>query len=472
LDVQPDNIEFVRRIAPHSRELEEAALSAILQDPQEAMPVALEFLTRDSFYYEPHAVIWDACVVLHRKGVPPDPLSVISELKSREQLDLAGGESFIYQLLAAVPNASAIETHSVLLHEKFLLRSLISECNDIIKRAYEQGQDVQELLDAAERKILQIDQGLASGRFADLDAAIRTFLDSFETEEITEQDGTVRTTLKKSRGIPTGYADLDKVLGGLKKGDLIIVAARPGVGKTALVLNIAHNMALEGKRIGLFSLEMGKEQLAMRLLAMSTQIPSDRIDQGDFTEDQLARLSDAYQELANLPIFIDDTSTLNIRSLRNRCRRLFSQQKVDIIMLDYLQLMEGMRPGGDMGRVQEVSEISRGLKQIARELNIPIIACSQLSRQVEHRQSRRPMLSDLRESGSIEQDADVVMLMYREDYYEKQKGETFGTSLGSKVEINIAKHRNGPTAFVMLTYLNPFLRFEPYTGEDVPMDFG
>jgi len=436
------------------------------------MPVALEFLTRDSFYYEPHAVIWDACVVLHRKGVPPDPLSVISELKSREQLDLAGGESFIYQLLAAVPNASAIETHSVLLHEKFLLRSLISECNDIIKRAYEQGQDVQELLDAAERKILQIDQGLASGRFADLDAAIRTFLDSFETEEITEQDGTVRTTLKKSRGIPTGYADLDKVLGGLKKGDLIIVAARPGVGKTALVLNIAHNMALEGKRIGLFSLEMGKEQLAMRLLAMSTQIPSDRIDQGDFTEDQLARLSDAYQELANLPIFIDDTSTLNIRSLRNRCRRLFSQQKVDIIMLDYLQLMEGMRPGGDMGRVQEVSEISRGLKQIARELNIPIIACSQLSRQVEHRQSRRPMLSDLRESGSIEQDADVVMLMYREDYYEKQKGETFGTSLGSKVEINIAKHRNGPTAFVMLTYLNPFLRFEPYTGEDVPMDFG
>jgi len=472
LDVQPDNIEFVRRIAPHSRELEEAALSAILQDPQEAMPVALEFLTRDSFYYEPHAVIWDACVVLHRKGVPPDPLSVISELKSREQLDLAGGESFIYQLLAAVPNASAIETHSVLLHEKFLLRSLISECNDIIKRAYEQGQDVQELLDAAERKILQIDQGLASGRFADLDAAIRTFLDSFETEEITEQDGTVRTTLKKSRGIPTGYADLDKVLGGLKKGDLIIVAARPGVGKTALVLNIAHNMALEGKHIGLFSLEMGKEQLAMRLLAMSTQIPSDRIDQGDFTEDQLARLSDAYQELANLPIFIDDTSTLNIRSLRNRCRRLFSQQKVDIIMLDYLQLMEGMRPGGDMGRVQEVSEISRGLKQIARELNIPIIACSQLSRQVEHRQSRRPMLSDLRESGSIEQDADVVMLMYREDYYEKQKGETFGTSLGSKVEINIAKHRNGPTAFVMLTYLNPFLRFEPYTGEDVPMDFG
>jgi len=472
LDVQPDNIEFVRRIAPHSQELEEAALSAVLQDPQEAMPVALEFLTRDSFYYEPHAVIWEACVVLHRKGVPPDPLSVISELKSREQLDLAGGESFIYQLLAAVPNASAIETHSVLLHEKFLLRSLISECNDIIKRAYEQGQDVQELLDAAERKILQIDQGLASGRFADLDAAIRTFLDSFETEEITEQDGTVRTTLKKSRGIPTGYADLDKVLGGLKKGDLIIVAARPGVGKTALVLNIAHNMALEGKRIGLFSLEMGKEQLAMRLLAMSTQIPSDRIDQGDFTEDQLTRLSDAYQELANLPIFIDDTSTLNIRSLRNRCRRLFSQQKVDIIMLDYLQLMEGMRPGGDMGRVQEVSEISRGLKQIARELNIPIIACSQLSRQVEHRQSRRPMLSDLRESGSIEQDADVVMLMYREDYYEKQKGETFGTSLGSKVEVNIAKHRNGPTAFVMLTYLNPFLRFEPYTGEDVPMDFG
>jgi replicative DNA helicase len=472
LDVQPDNIEFVRRIAPHSQELEEAALSAVLQDPQEAMPVALEYLTRESFYYEPHAVIWEACVVLHRKGVPPDPLSVIAELRNRERLDLAGGESFVYQLLAAVPNASAIETHSLLLHEKYLLRSLIHECNDIIKRAYEQGQDVQELLDAAERKILQIDQGMAGGRFADLDSAIRNFLDSYETQEITDPDGTVRTTLKKSRGIPTGYRDLDKVLGGLKKGDLVIVAARPGVGKTALVMNFAYRMAQAGKRVGIFSLEMGKEQLAMRLLAMSTQIPSDRIDQGDFSESELTRLSDAYQDLANLPIYIDDTSTLNIRALRNRCRRLFSQQKVDIIMLDYLQLMEGMRPGSDLGRVQEVSEISRGLKQIARELNIPIIACSQLSRQVEHRQSRRPILSDLRESGSIEQDADVVMLMYREDYYEKQKGETFGTPLGSKVEINIAKHRNGPTAFVMLTYLLPYLRFEPYTGEDVSVDFG
>ncbi len=442
-------------------------LSAILQEPQDAMAAALELLSRETFYLEAHQLIWDAMVRLHNRGIPPDHVAVIAELRELDRLDMVGGETYVYRVLAAVPNASAVEAHSQVLNEKYLLRSLIKECNDIIGRAYEQGQDVQDLLDHAERQILQIDLRMATGRFAGINDAIRSFWDTFETEDIVGPDGKTRTTLKKIRGITTGYEDLDRILGGFKKGDLIILAARPGVGKTALLVNLAHRMAINGKRVAFFSIEMSKEQLAMRLLSIASSIPTERIDQGDFSDDELARLGAAYDALAELPIYVDDASTLNIRALRNRARRIAQQHKADIIMLDYLQMMEGMRPGGEAGRVQEVSEISRGMKQIARELRVPFIACSQLSRQTERRESKRPMLSDLRESGSIEQDADVVVLMYRGDYYERQKGEALGVSLASKVEINVAKHRNGPTGFLNLTFLSPYTRFEAYSGEDV-----
>jgi len=469
VDVQPESIEFLRRIPPHSQELEEAVLSAVLQEPQEAMPIALELVNCESFYYEAHQLIWDAMVRLHNRGIPPDPTALIAELQSTDRLRLTGGESYVYQLLAAVPNASAIEAHTLALHEKYLLRALIRECNEIIRHAYEQGEDVQELLDYAERQILQIDLRLASGRFKGIDEAIRSFWNAYEYEDVPTADGSVRRMFRKARGITTDYRDLDDKLGGFKKGDFVIVASRPGVGKTSLMLNFAHRMALKGKAVALFSLEMSKEQLAMRLLSMTTSIPTERIDQGNFSDEELTRLGAAYDELASLPIHFDDSSTLNIRALRNRCRRVVQQHHAEVIMLDYLQLMEGLRPGSEAGRVQEVSEISRGMKQIARELEVPFIACSQLSRQTERRESKRPMLSDLRESGSIEQDADIVMLMYREDYYERQKGETLGTSLASKVEVNIAKHRNGPTGFVYLTYLHPYTRFEAYSGEDVAL---
>jgi len=387
-------------------------------------------------------------------------------------LESAGGESYIYALAAAVPDASAVENHVKLLHEKYLLRKLIQECNDIIRDAYQGGIEVQELLDRAERNILQLDQNLPSGRIYDLDAAIRSFIDTYEIEEIVDEFGRIHTTLKKPRGLETGYVNLDRKLGGLKPGDLIIVAARPGVGKTALILNFAHSMAAKGHRVGLFSLEMSKEQVALRLLAMTTGIPSDRLDQGNFTREEIQILTRRYGELSRLPIYIDDTSVLNIRALKNRARRLWAQHRVEIIFVDYLQLMEGLTPGEEGGRVQEVTEISRGLKQIARELQIPVVACSQLSRKVEQRSMHRPILSDLRESGSLEQDADVVILMYREDYYDKQRGEVITSEtaeMGSRVEINVAKHRNGPTGFVYLTYLHPFLRFEVYGGEDVPL---
>ncbi len=467
MDVQPESIEFFRRVPPHSEQLEEAVLSAVLQDPQESMPIALELISRDTFYYEAHQVIWDTLLRLHSRGIPPDPTALISELRDSERLDVVGGESYIYQILAAVPNASAIDAHVQFLHEKFLLRSLIRESNEIIRRAYEQGEDVQELLDYAERQILQIDLRLASGQFAGIDIAIRNFWNAYEYEDEVGPDGSTRRIFKKARGISTEYKDLDAILGGFKKGDFVIVAARPGVGKTALILNFAHRIAKRGKRVAMFSLEMSKEQLSMRLLSMTTSIPTERIDQGNFSDEELARLGAAYDELAGLPIFFDDSSTLNIRALRNRARRVVQRHKIDIIMLDYLQLMEGLKPGADTGRVQEVSEITRGMKQIARELEIPLIACSQLSRQTERRESKRPMLSDLRESGSIEQDADIVLLMYREDYYERQKGEMLGTSVAPKVEINIAKHRNGPTGYVNLTFLQPYTRFENYTGEDI-----
>ncbi len=466
MGAQPESIEFFRRVPPHSRELEEAVLSAILQDPQDAVTAALELLNRDSFYYEAHQLIWDAAITLHNRGVPPDHVSVISRLRETEKLDAAGGESYIYQVLAAVPDASAIQNHTVQLHEKALLRNLISECSEILSRAYEQGRDVQELLDFAEKQMLALDLRMASGNISGMDDAIRAFMNTFEMLEEAAPDGTMRPVYRKQRGVATPYEDLNKFLGGFKAGDLVIVAARPGVGKTALLLNFAYYMALEGKSVGIFSLEMGKEQLAMRLLSMAAKIPTERVDQGNFSDNDLSGLHAAYTELASLPIYFDDSSTLNIRALRNRARRIKQQHKLDVLMLDYLQLMEGMKPGGDAGRVQEVSEISRGMKQIARELKVPFIVCSQLSRQVEHRTSHRPMLSDLRESGSIEQDADVVMLMYREDYYDRQKGDVMGNANASKVEINIAKHRNGPTGFAYLTYLHPFTRFENYTGED------
>ncbi len=441
-------------------------MSAILQEPVDAIRITLETLSRDSFYYEAHQVIWEAAANLHNRGVPPDPIALIAHLREMERLDAAGGESYIYQILASVPNASAVEAHTTILHEKALLRNLITECNEIIRRAYEQGRDVQELLDHAERQILQLDMRISSGKFSGIDDAIRSFMGSFSHEEVVLPDGTVEQRLVKARGITTGYTDLDKTLGGFKPGDLVIIAARPGVGKTALLLNFTHRMALAGKKVGFFSMEMGKEQLAMRMLSMASSIPTERVDHGNFSEDELGRLHAAYTELAALPIYFDDTSVLNIRSLRNRARRLKQQDKLDVMMLDYLQLMDGMRHSGELNRVQEVSDISRGMKQIARELKIPLIACSQLSRQTEQRQSRRPMLSDLRESGSIEQDADVVMLLYREDYYEKQKGEVVGGSYATKVEVNIAKHRNGPTKMEYLTYLHPFTRFEDHTRED------
>ena len=469
MDVERESVEFLGRVLPHSQELEQAVLGAILQDAQDALPVAMEILTHESFYYPAHQIIFDVLVRLHLRGVPPDPLAAVEDLRSRELLDRVGGESYLYALTAAVPDASAVETHAQVLHEKELLRKLISESNSLLKEAYEQEKSVQEILDDAERRILQIDAGMWSSRFADLDTALREFMSAYEEEEITDADGRVVSTLKKLRGLDSGYPQLDRLLGGFKRGDLIIVAARPGVGKTALILNFAHRIATKGKAVGIFSMEMGKEQVAMRLLAMTSGISSSRIDRGNFNREEMATIRRCYEEMATLPIYVDDSSVLNIRALKNRARRLWAQHRIDIIMVDYLQLMEGMH-SGEEGRVQEVTEISRGLKQIARELKIPVIACSQLSRQVEHRSDRKPLLSDLRESGAIEQDADVVIMMYSEEYYKLQRGEHATSEvMGSVVDLNIAKHRNGPTGQVRLTYLHPYLRFEPYASEDIPI---
>ena len=469
MDVERESVEFLGRVLPHSQELEQAVLGAILQDAQDALPVAMEILTHESFYYPAHQIIFDTLTRLHLRGVPPDPLAVVEELRSRELLERVGGDSYPYAIVTAVPDASAVETHAQVLREKELLRRLISESNVLLKEAYSQEKSVQEILDDAERRILQIDAGLMSGRFSDLDTALREFMSAYEEEQRVGPDGQMISTLKKLRGLDSGYPQLDRLLGGFKRGDLIIVAARPGVGKTALVLNFAHRIATRGKAVGIFSMEMGKEQAAMRLLAMTSGISSSRIDRGEFNREEMSTIRRCYEEMASLPIYIDDSSMLNIRALKNRARRLWAQHQVEIIMVDYLQLMEGMRPGEE-GRVQEVTEISRGLKQIARELKIPLIACSQLSRQVEHRSDRKPLLSDLRESGSIEQDADVVIMMYREDYYELQRGEHATSEvMGSVVDLNIAKHRNGPTGQVKLTYLHPYLRFEPYASEDIPI---
>ena len=468
-----EETEFITRTLPHSRELEEAVLSACLQDPQWAMPIALDITHTGHFYYEPHLIIWEACVVLHRKGNPPDPLSVIAELRRVERLDLAGGESYVYQLFAAVPNASAVETHCRLLAEKWMRRVLIARCNHILGEAYGYDCETEALIDEAEKLILSVDDGTTGGDFVDLDMAMREYFDEFTEVEITDADGTKRNTLRRPPGVSTGFRDIDRILGGFYPQDFIVLGARPSMGKTALALNFAFHAASKGTPVGFFSLEMSNKHLAGRLLSNLSGVPAERLKLGGFSEPELTALSGAYTMHTNLPLYFDESTSLTIRSLRNRARRMVHRHQVKLLVVDYLQLMSGGREygGKDENRVAEFTRISQGLKGLARELKIPVLVCSQLSRQTERRAEARPRLSDLRESGAIEQDADVAMLMYRPDYYEQRGVETLGIDTKCvKVEVNIAKNRNGGTGMVCLAFLRDFLRFEQYTGEEVNLE--
>ncbi|MBX5443710.1 replicative DNA helicase [Sphaerobacter sp.] len=433
--------QAVERLPPHNLEAEQSVLGSLLIDRDAVIRVA-SFLKPDDFFRSAHATIFQAIVDLYNRREPPDFVTVVDELERRERLEEVGGVAYITELMNAVPTAVHVEYYGRIVERTATLRRLIEAGSEIVRIGYDESLDIDEALERAEQAIFDVSQRRSTRDFTPIAEILEHYFDKLDA--IQHQRGTVV-------GVPTGFADLDKLTGGLQRSDLIILAARPSVGKTSFQLGIAHNAAVQyGKTVAIFSLEMSAEQLVQRLLAMETGVDSHRLRLGLINDDEWDQISRAFGRLAEAKIFIDDTPSINIMELRSKARRLMAEHGVDLIIVDYLQLAQGRRAEN---RVQEISDISRSLKGLARELNVPVLALSQLSRAVESRTDHRPMLSDLRESGSIEQDADIVMFIYREDVYDPD------TEKKGIAEIIVAKHRNGPTDTISLRFFDRTARF-------------
>jgi len=444
--------EKVGKVPPQSIEAEEALLGALLVNPQSLTRV-VEMITAESFYKPAHRVLYAAILDLFNKSEPVDIVTVSEYLRDADKLEKAGGRACINDIAMNVVTTANVEHYAKIIAEKSTLRELINAGNEIVTIAYDEGNsDI--TLDTAEKMIFSIAQKKTT---SDLIHVKDLVVSGYEQIEARYNN---RNELS---GVPTGFYDLDNQTSGLNKSDLIILAARPAMGKTSFVLNIALNVALKKKiPVAIFSLEMSKEQLVQRLLCSQAEIDASRLRSGHMQSEDWAALTKAMGELADAPIFIDDTAAVNVMDIRAKCRRLSMEYgALGLVAIDYLQLMEGSSKGR-IDRVQEISAISRGLKQLARELNAPIIALSQLSRAVEARQSKKPMLSDLRESGSIEQDADIVMFIYRDDYYNPENLEAKG-----KAEIIIAKQRNGPIGSINLLFQSNITKFKNPTTKVV-----
>jgi replicative DNA helicase len=431
------------KIPPQNVDAEMSLLGAVLID-EETLADISEHVTGKDFYDKRHAIIYDAMMRLYEKHRPVDLLTLTDELKKKKELDTIGGSAYITELTNYVPTAAHAETYAEMVGQAAIRRRLIKASGEISEMGFDEDTTTQELLEKAEAELFSVsDQSLKQ----DLVSIESILTESFDRmEELHRNKGSLR-------GVRTGYRDLDKMTAGLQRSDLIILAARPAMGKTTLVTNLAYNVATIAKQSVLFfSLEMSKEQLVDRMLADASGVDAWKIRTGDLSDDDFSKLSEAMGEMAEAPIFIDDTPGVSVLEMRTKARRAAHEQPLGLIIIDYLQLMQGSGRS-DGNRVQEVSEISRGLKLIARELNVPVIALSQLSRSVESRSPQVPQLSDLRESGSIEQDADIVMFIYREDYYNPDTDRQHITDLF------IAKHRNGPTGKVELYFHPERLRF-------------
>ncbi|MCE4051957.1 MULTISPECIES: replicative DNA helicase [Bacillaceae] len=431
------------RIPPQNIEAEQAVLGAIFLEPQ-SLTMASEILIPEDFYRGAHQKIYTAMLKLNDAGKAVDLITVTAELSAGNNLEDTGGVSYLSELAASVPTAANIEYYAKIVEEKSLLRRLIRTATDIAQDGYAREDEVEVLLSEAEKNILEVAQRKNAGAFHNIkDVLVRTY-DNIEVMHNRQGDIT---------GIATGFAELDKMTAGFQRNDLIIVGARPSVGKTAFALNIAQNVATTtGENVAIFSLEMGAEQLVMRMLCAEGNIDAQRLRTGSLTDEDWGKLTMAMGSLSNAGIFIDDTPGVKITDIRSKCRRLKQEHGLGMILIDYLQLILGSGRSGE-NRQQEVSEISRSLKQLARELQVPVIALSQLSRGVEQRQDKRPMMSDIRESGSIEQDADIVAFLYRDDYYDKESESK------NIIEIIIAKQRNGPTGTVQLAFVKEYNKF-------------
>jgi replicative DNA helicase len=431
------------RMPPQNIEAEQAVLGAIFLEPS-SLTVASEVLIPEDFYRAAHQKIFDVMLNLNNKGKAVDLVTVTEELAAAKLLEDTGGVSYLSELAASVPTAANIEYYAKIVEEKSLLRRLIRTATTIASDGYSREDEVESLLSEAEKSILEVAQRKNAGAFHNIkDVLVRTY-DNIET--IANRVGDVT-------GIPTGFAELDRMTAGFQRNDLIIVGARPSVGKTAFALNIAQNVATKAQEnVAIFSLEMGAEQLVMRMLCAEGNINAQNLRTGSLTDEDWGKLTMAMGSLSNSGIFIDDTPGVKIGELRSKCRRLKQEHGLGMILIDYLQLILGDGRSGE-NRQQEVSEISRSLKALARELQVPVIALSQLSRGVEQRQDKRPMMSDIRESGSIEQDADIVAFLYRDDYYDKESENK------DIIEIIIAKQRNGPVGTVQLAFVKEYNKF-------------
>lgn len=438
------------KLPPQNLDAEMSVLGAMLLD-REAIGHAIEALSAESFYKEAHAKIYAAIVELFDANHPVDIITLTEHLGKRKEIEAVGGASYISMLLDAVPSAANISHHLRIVRDKFLLRRLITAASGIVSRCYDGREDVNELLDGAEKEIFDIAQRRDTQGFVKIGELIKH---SIETVESLYQKKEYVT------GVPTGYTDLDTKTAGLQPSDLIIIAARPSMGKTSLALNIAEHAAITARiPTAIFSLEMAREQLVLRMLCSHARVNAHNVRTGFISEKHdFPRLVNAAGKLAAAPIYIDDSPSISVLEMRAKARRLSSRERIGLVIVDYLQLMRSYSRKTE-NRQQEISEISRSLKALARELNIPVIVLSQLNREAEQRPDHRPKLSDLRESGAIEQDADVVMLLFREEYYDPDNDEAKG-----KAEVIIAKQRNGPVGVVKLTFLEECTHFENYTG--------
>jgi replicative DNA helicase len=438
------------KLPPQVVELEEAVLGALMLE-KEAINDTIDILSKDAFYKESHQKIFEAIKDLFQDSEPVDILTVTERLKKKGDLDAVGGPYFISQLTGKIASSANVEYHARIITQKFIQRELIRISSETINKAYDETKDVFELLDFAESSLYKVTEGNIKKSFDSMDKLLVKAIKQIE-ELAKQQDGI--------RGVPSGFSNLDRVTSGFQKSDLVILAARPGMGKTAFVLSLARNSAVDfNKPVAVFSLEMSSVQLFNRLIASETEISAEKLKRGNLAEHEWHQLHTKINKLSNAPIFIDDTPGLSIFELRAKARRLKQKHDIQMIIIDYLQLMTA---GGDAkgNREQEISTISRSIKNIAKELDVPIIALSQLSRSVETRGgTKRPQLSDLRESGAIEQDADMVMFIYRPEYYKIHEKEDGTPYADGESELIIAKHRNGALEDVPVRFIPNLAKF-------------
>ncbi|SHI29791.1 replicative DNA helicase [Anaerovibrio lipolyticus DSM 3074] len=436
---------MIDRVPPQNIDAEQAVLGAMLIK-KEAIAEVSQILRPEDFYRDAHKIVYEAMLALFNKNEPADIVTVSDYLNNENLMEKVGGVTFITALANTVPTAANVTYHAKIVREKSDLRHLINTATDIAGMAYESSDDVADVIDKSEKMIMEVANRQNVSAFTPMRDIVMETFDKINV--LYESKGGLT-------GIPCGFTDLDKLTSGLQASDLILVAARPSMGKTAFTLNIGAHVALkEHKNVAFFSLEMSKQQLVQRMLCSEGGIDSQKLRKGELDKTDWSKLVNVANKVAEAPLYIDDTAGITVMELRSKARRLKAEKGLDLIIIDYLQLMQGRTgKGATDNRQQEISEISRSLKAVARELNVPVIALSQLSRSVESRQIKRPMLSDLRESGSLEQDADIVMFLYREDYYDP---ETVNKNI---TEVIVAKHRNGPVDTVKMFFKKEFTRF-------------